>query len=133
MAGVARDNQEGSFRKNQSRNSTGPAENEKYISQLLEEIEGMLTKKLSQQISRTKSRILGVLSKLDKVLLNPQVPEQSGTVRGASWNMNEENQEPTADCSQNDLRLDVDAFIYRSAQSMDSDPEEISYTIDHSL
>ena len=43
---------------------------EDYITQVSEEIEGRVTKKLSQELSRTESRIFGVLSKLDEFLLN---------------------------------------------------------------
>ena len=39
---------------------------EEYIRQASEEIEGRVIKKLSQEISRTESRIPGALSKLDK-------------------------------------------------------------------
>ena len=43
-----------------------------YISQVSEEIEGRVTKKLSKEFNKTESRILGALSKLDEFLLNPQ-------------------------------------------------------------
>ena len=38
-----------------------------------EEIEGRVTKKLSQEFSRTESRILGSLSRLDDFLQNPLI------------------------------------------------------------
>ena len=44
-----------------------------YISQVSEEIEGRVTKKLSKEFNKTESRILGALSKLEEFLLNPQV------------------------------------------------------------
>ena len=40
-----------------------------------------------------------------------------------------ENQEPTEDRFQNDPRPKVDASVYRLAQTLDSDPEETSYTM----
>ena len=126
FAAVARDNQEGSLRNSQSRNSRDPRINEENFTQVSEEIEGRVTKKLSQEFSRTESPILGGLSKLDEFILNSQVRVQSGTVRGTSRNMNLENQEPTDDRSQNDP--EVDTSIYRSTQSMDSDPEETFYS-----
>ena len=46
-------------------------------------------------------------------------------------NMNVENQEPSEDRSQNDPRSEVDASVYRSAQSMDWDREETSYSWNH--
>ena len=46
---------------------------EMYITQASDETERRVTEKTSQEISRTKSRILGSLSKLNEVLLNWQV------------------------------------------------------------
>ena len=57
-----------------------------YISQVSEEIEGRVTEKLSKEFSRTESRILGALSKLDEFLLNPQVRTCSVAVPGTSKN-----------------------------------------------
>ena len=73
-----------------------------YISQLSEEIERRVTKKLSKEFSRTESRILGALSKLDDFLLNPQVRTCSVAVLGTSRNSNSENREPTGDRSLDD-------------------------------
>ena len=80
--------------KGQSRNSAYPRINEECISQVSEKIEGRVTEKLSQPFSRTKSRILGALFKLDEFLLNPQVRTHSGAVPGTSRNTDVENQEP---------------------------------------
>ena len=61
-------------RKNsQSQNTLNPGMVEEYIPQISKEIEGRVTKKLFQEFSRTESRFLGALSKLDEFLLNPQV------------------------------------------------------------
>ena len=102
LEAVARDNQEGYSRNRQSRNSAVPRMNEEYITQISGEIEGRVTKKLSQEFTRTESQILGVLFKLDEFLLKPQV--QSGIVPGTSRNMDVENQEPSGDRSLNDAR-----------------------------
>ena len=67
-----------------------------------EEFEGRVAKKLSQDFSRTESRILCALFKVNEFLLNPQVRTLSGTVPGTSWNLDFENQEPTGDRSLND-------------------------------
>ena len=72
---------------------------EEYITQVSEEIEGKVTKKLSQDFSLTESRILGALSKLDEFLQNPQVRTCSGTVPGTSRNNDSENRKPTGDRS----------------------------------
>ena len=58
-----------------------------YISQVSEEIEGRVTKKLSKEYNRTESRILGDLSKLEEFLLNPQV---SDLLRRCSGNVQEQ-------------------------------------------
>ena len=72
---------------------------QEYISQVSEDIDGRVTKKLSKEFSRTESRILGALSKLDEFLPNPQVRTCSVAVPGTSRNSNSENREPTGDRS----------------------------------
>ena len=56
---------------NPSQNSSAPGITEEYITQVSEEIEGRVTRKLSQEVSRIESRILGALSKLDNFCLEP--------------------------------------------------------------
>ena len=82
-----------------------------FITQVSEEIEGRLTKKLYQEFSGTDSRILGVMSKHDDFFLTPQVRVQSRTVPGTSLNMNVEIREPIGDRSQNYLRPEADASV----------------------
>ena len=89
-------------RNNQSQNKLDPEMAQEYISQVSEEIEGRVTKKLSKDISMTESRILGALSKLDEFLLNPQVRTCSVAVPGTSRNSNSENREPNEDRSLDD-------------------------------
>ena len=59
---------------------------QKYISQVSEEIQGRVTKTLCKDFSRTESRILVDLSKLDEFRLNPQVRTCSATVPETSRN-----------------------------------------------
>ena len=91
LAAVTRETQEENPRNGQSRNTSVPRINEEYITQVSEQIEGRVTKKLSQEFSRTESRILGALSKLDEFLLNQQTTTHSGTVPGTFRNTNVEN------------------------------------------
>ena len=65
-----------------AQNSNVPRSQEDYISQVSEEIEGRVTKKLSQEFSRTENRILGALSRLDDFLMNPLIQGHSGTTLG---------------------------------------------------
>ena len=79
LVAVTRETQEENPRNGQSRNTSVPRINEEYITQVSEEIEGRVTKKLSQEFSRTESRNLGTLSKLDENLLNQQIRTHPGT------------------------------------------------------
>ena len=92
LAAVLREAQGKHPRNVQSRNTRI---NMDYITQVSAEIEGRDSKKLSRKFSRTKYRILGALSKLDKFLLNPQmytlrncsenIPEHWRGKRGTNW------------------------------------------------
>ena len=112
LAAVTRETQEEHPRKGQSRNTSVPRINEEYITQVSEEIEGRVTKKLSQEFSRTEFRILGALSKLDEFLLNQQIRMHSGTVPGTFRKTNVENQWRNEDDSQSDPH--PEAGIFRS-------------------
>ena len=87
-------------------------------------IEGRVTKKLSKEFSRTESRILGALSKLDDILLNPQVRTCSVAVPGTSRNSGSENREPTGDRSQSDPCPEAVFSTYHSSNPNDSEQEE---------
>ena len=79
---------------------------------------------MSQQFSRTESRILGALSKPDDFLLNPQVQACSGTVPATSLNSDLENWEPSGDRSQNSPHPEVEFSTRRASNSADSDQVE---------
>ena len=81
---------------------------QEYISQVSEEIEGRVTKKLSKEFSRTESRILGALSKLDEFLLNPQVRTCSVAAPGTSRSSNLENQGTNEDRPSDDPGPEVE-------------------------
>ena len=121
LAAVTRETQEEHPRNGQSRNTSVPRINEEHITQTFEEIEGRVTKKLSQEYSRTESRILGALSKSDKFLLNPQIRTHSRTVPGTFRNTSVENQGTNEDVSQSDLH--PEAGIFRSKITQNSRPE----------
>ena len=102
---------------------------EEYITQVSAEIGGRVTKKISQNFSRTESCILGALSKIDEFLLNPQLRTCSVAVRGTSRNNNSENREPTGDRSLNDPCLEVEFSASRISKLTESDQEEIHHNI----
>ena len=116
-------------RNNQSQNSSASGITDEYIAHVFEEIEGRVTKKLSLEFSRTESRVLGALSKLDDFLLNPQIRTFSRTVLGTFRNADVENQEPSGDRSQNDPHPEVEFSACRASNLIDSAPDETSHII----
>ena len=115
LAAVSRETPEGS-RCSRVRNVLDPELTQDYISQVSEEIEGRVTKKLSKEFSKTESRILGALSNRDELLLNPQVRICSVAVPGTSGNNNSENRETTGDRSSDDPYPEVGYFSHHSGQ-----------------
>ena len=130
LAAVTTKIQEEYPRNVQSRNTSVPRINEENITQVFEEIEGRVTEKLSQEFSRTESRIFGALSKLDDFLLNSQIRTHSGTVPGTFRNINVENQDSNEDRSQDDLHREVGPSVYQPRHSNDSDPDEAPHSTD---
>ena len=121
LAAVTRETQEEHSRSGQSQNTSVPRINEEYITQLSEELEGRVTKKLSQEFSRTASRILGALSKLDEFLLSQQIQTHSETVPGTFRKTNVENLRTNEDDSQSDPH--PEGGLFRSQTTQKSGPE----------
>ena len=63
IAAINRENHEENPRRSQAGDANLPRIQDEYIAHVSEKIEGRVTKKLSQEYSRTESRILGALSK----------------------------------------------------------------------
>ena len=99
---------------------------EDHITQVSEEIEGRATMKMSHEFSRTESRILGALSKLDEFLLKPQARTCSVAVPGTSRNNGSKNWVSTGDRSLNDKYTEVEFSVRQTSNLTDSDPEETS-------
>ena len=117
LTAVPRETQEEHPRNGQSRNTSVPRINEEYNTQVSEEIECRVSKKLSQEFSRTESRILGALSKLDEFLLNPQIRTHSETVPGTFRNTKVENERTHEDDSQSDPHLEAGIFRGQTTQN----------------
>ena len=79
LAACNKENWEEHPRSNMAQNSSIPRSEDDYITQVSEEIEGRVTKKLSQGFSRTESRLLGALFRLDDFLFSPPFQGHSGT------------------------------------------------------
>ena len=126
LAAVSRETPEGS-RSSRGQNVLDPELTQDYISHVSEEIEGRVTKKLSKEFSKTESRILGALSKLDEFLLNPQVRTCSVAVQGPSRNANSENRETHGDRSSDDPYPEVGYFPHHSGQLNSPETETNSH------
>ena len=119
-------------RGSRGRNVLEPELTQDYISQVSEEIEGRVTKKLSKEFNKTESRILGALSKLDEFLLNPQVRTCSVAAHGTSRNSNLENRETHGDRSSDDPYPEVGYFPHHSGPLNSPEAETTSHTVTES-
>ena len=70
LAALNKEKCEEHLRSNLVQNSIVPRSQKDYITQVCEEIEGRVTKKLSQEFSRTENCILGGLPSVDDFLMN---------------------------------------------------------------
>ena len=100
LAALNKENCEEQPRSNLTQNPNVPRPQQDYITQVSEEIEGRVTKKLSQEFSRTENRILGELARLDDFLMNPLLQDHSGTTPEMSRNMISINQGTNEDDAQ---------------------------------
>ena len=114
-------------RSNLAQNSNVPRSHEDYITQVSEEIEGRVTKRLSKEFSRTKNRILGALARLDDFLMNLLIQGHSGTTPETSRNAFSTNQGTNEDDSQSDPH--PEAGIFGNQTMRNSGTEDDHYTI----
>ena len=75
-----------------AQNSNDPKSQEVYKTQVSEEIDGRVTKKLSREFCRMENRILGVVSRFDDSLMNPLNHGHCGTTPETSRNTYGTNQ-----------------------------------------
>ena len=128
LEAVSRETPEGN-RSSRGQNVLDPELTQDYISQVPEEIEGRVTKKLSKEFRKKESRILGALSKLDEFLLKPQIRTFSVAVQGTSRNANSENRETHGDRSSDDPYSEVGYFPHHSGQLNSPETEPISHMV----
>ena len=114
---------------NQSQKTRNQGMAKEYITQVSEGNEVRVIKKLSQEFSRTESRILGASSKLDQFLLNPQVRNCSLAVSGTSRKDNPENWEPTEDRSLDDPCPGVVLSVCHTSNQNDSRKRHVTETL----
>ena len=102
--------------------SNAPRSQGDYITEVSEEIEERVTKKLLQELNITENRRLGVLARLDDFLMNPLTQGHSGTAPETSRNAFGKNQGTNEDDSQSDPH--PEGGIFRSQTTQNSDTEQ---------
>ena len=122
VAALNKENCEENTRSNLAKNSGAPRSQEDYITQVSEEIEGRVTKRLSKEFSGTENRIQGALARLDDFLMNPLLPGHSGATPEPTRNILNASQGTNEDESQNDPHPEAGLFHGRSTQK--SVPED---------
>ena len=127
LAALNEENCEEHPRSNLAQNSSAPRSQEDYITQVSEEIEGRVTKRLSKEFSGTENRILGALALLDDFLMNPLLPGCSGITPEPSRNALNTNQGTNEDDSQNDPH--PEAGLFRGQMTQNSGPEDGHYMV----
>ena len=110
LAALNKENCEERPRSNLAQNSSAPRSQEDYITQTPEEIEGRVTKRLSEEFSKTENRILGALARLDDFLTNPLLRGHSGTTPDPSRNTLNTSHGTNEDDSQNDPPREAGLF-----------------------
>ena len=122
LAALNKENCEERLRSKLTQNSNAARSQEDYITQVSEEIEGGVTKRLSKEFSRTENRILGALARLDDFLMNPLLQGHSGATPEASRNPLSTSQGTNEDDSQNEPH--PEAGLFHSQITQNSGPEE---------
>ena len=121
LAALNKENCEEHPRSNLAQNSNAPRSQEDYITQVSEEIEGRVTKRLSKEFSRTENRNLGALARLDDFLMNPLLQGHSGATPEPSRNALGTSQGTNEDSSQNDPH--PEAGLFHGQMTQNSGPE----------
>ena len=122
LAALNKENCEKHPRSNLAQNSSAPRSQEDYITQVFEEIEGRVTKRLSKEFSRSENRILGALARLDDLLMNPLLPGRSGITPEPTRNAFNTSQGTNEDDSQNDPY--PEAGLFHGQRTQNSGPED---------
>ena len=117
LAALNNENCEELPRRNLAQNSNVPRSQEDYITQVSEEIEGRVTKKLSQEFSRTENRIISALARLNDFIMNPLIQGHSGTAPETSRNAFSVNQGKIEDDSQSDPHPEAGLFNNQITQN----------------
>ena len=121
LVALTEENHEEPLRQNMAKNSNVPGSQEDYNTQVSEEFQGRVTKKLSQEFSKRENRILGALAQLDDFLLNSLFQDHTRTAPETSRNAFGKKQGTNEDDSESDPHPDSGFSCSQTARN--SDPE----------
>ena len=113
-----------------ARNFDVPRSQKDYKTQVCEEIEGRVTKKLSQEFSRTETRLLGALARLDDFLRNPLIQGHSGTAPETSRNAFSTGHGTNGDDSQTDPHPEAGIFNNQTTQNSGREDRHDTFLLD---
>ena len=125
LAALNKENCEKHPTSNLAQNSNVSRSQEDYITQVSQEIERRVAKRLSKEFSRTANRILGALARLDAFFMNLLLRDHSGTTPEMSRNAFSTNQETNEDDSLSDCHPEAGIFGNQTMQN--SGPEDDHY------
>ena len=125
LAALNKENCEEHPRSNFAQDSNVPRSQEDYITQVSEEIEGRVTKKLSKAFSRTENRILSALARLDDFLMSQLIQGHSGITLEMSRNAFSTNQGTNEDDSQCDPHPEAGFFGNQTTQNSGPDDRDM--------
>ena len=117
LAALNKENCEEHLSSKLAQNKNVPRSQEDYITQVSEEIEDRVTKKLSLEFSRTENRILDALSWLDEFLLNPLIQGHSGSTPEIYRNALGTNQGTNENDSQSDPHPETRVYHSQTMQN----------------
>ena len=122
LAALNKENCEELPKSNLAQNSIVAKSQEEDIAQVSEENDSRVTKMLSQEFSRTESRILGTIFNPHDFLLDPLIQGYSGTTPDASRNTLSTNQWTNEDDLQSDSH--PEANVSQSQTTRNSGPDD---------
>ena len=122
LAALNKENCEEHPRSNLAQNSNVPRSQEDYITQVSDEVERRVTKKLSQEFSGTENRILSALARPDDFLMNQLIQGHSGTAPETSWNVFSIAQGTNEDDSQSNPH--PEAGLFNNQMTQNSGPQD---------
>ena len=117
LAALDKENCEEHPRSTLAQTSNVPRSQEVYITQVSEEFQRTVTKKLSQEFSRTENRILGALARLDDFPKKPLFQSHSGTAPETSRNAFITSQGTKEDDSQSDPHPEAGILLNQTTRN----------------